>query len=128
MTRDEIDSAQALQQQLAELTQQYESLHRQADVVHGAFDAERRRAARYAAIMRIGRLISSSLSLHEIFQTAVEAICEQLDLAYIAAGIVDADDPAFLRLIAHCGIFARDVPPDYRHSINDGIVGEAARA
>jgi signal transduction histidine kinase len=127
MTRDATDSAQALQQQLAELTQQYESLHRRIDAVHGAFDAERRRAARYVAIVRIGRLISSSLSLHEIFQTAVEAIYEQLDFAYIAAGIVDADDPSFLRLIAHCGIFARDVPPDYRHSINDGIVGAAAR-
>ena len=127
MTRDATDSAQALQQQLAELTQQYESLHRSADAVHGAFDAERRRAARYAAIARIGRLISSSLSLDDIFQTAVEAICEQLNFAYIAAGIVDADDPSFLRLIAHCGIFARHVPPDYRHSITDGIVGAAAR-
>jgi signal transduction histidine kinase len=127
MTRDATDSTQALQQQLAELTQQYESLHRSVDAAHGAFDVERRRAARSAAIARIGRLISSSLSLHDIFQTAVEAIYEQLGFAYIAAGVVDSDDPSFLRLIAHCGIFARDVPPEYRHSINDGIVGEAAR-
>ncbi len=46
MTCDETDTAQALQQQLAELTQQYKSLHRSVDAVHGAFDTERRRGHR----------------------------------------------------------------------------------
>ena len=50
------------------------------------FEAERRRAARIEVINRIGRLIASSLSLEEIFQTAVAAIHEQLGFTYVGVG------------------------------------------
>lgn len=121
------EQVQALQQRFADLTKQYEMLSRYVASMQAAFENERRRAARNGAIARIGHLISSSLSLNEIFQTAVEAIYEHLDFAYIAAGLIDPEDPEYLRLIAQTGVFVRHIPSDYRHSIHVGIVGEAAR-
>ncbi len=90
------------------------------------FAAERQRTARIATINRIGRLITSSLSLDDIFQTAVEAIVGQLHFAYVAAGIVAPDAPNMLILLAQAGM-AAGVPIGYRQSIHEGIVGAAAR-
>lgn len=91
------------------------------------FEAEQRRAARIALINRIGRLITSSLGVSELFQTAVAVIRASFGFAYLAAGIVDPDDPEWLVLLAHDGIHADKVPPGYRQSIHAGIVGMAAR-
>jgi signal transduction histidine kinase len=91
------------------------------------FEAERSRTARIEVINRIGRLIASSLSLEAVFQTAVEAIYQQLRFTYVAAGLVDLDDPEMLVLLAHAGAETPDVRPGYRQSIHVGIVGEAAR-
>jgi signal transduction histidine kinase len=91
-------------------------------------EAERRRGRRIAIINRISRLITSTLSLNAIFQTAVEAICEQFSFAYVAAGVVDNDDPEMLVLLAHTGIFVDRVPTGYRQSIHAGIIGEVARS
>lgn len=91
------------------------------------FEAERRRVARITAITRISRLIASSLSLYEIFRTAVEAIREHLGFSYIAASIIDPDDPEVLVLLAQTGAYAGDVPDDYQQSIHHGLVGAAAR-
>jgi GAF domain-containing protein len=91
------------------------------------FEAERRRTARIEVINRIGRLITSSLSLEAIFQTAVVSIHEQLGFTYVAAGLVDPDDPAMLALLSQAGAETPDIPPGYRQSIEVGIVGEAAR-
>lgn len=91
------------------------------------FEAERRRASQLATINRIGRLINSSLSLKHVFQTAVEAVSGDLNFAYVAAGLVDPDDPTMLVLYAHTGAHVADVPEGYRQSIDVGIVGEAAR-
>jgi signal transduction histidine kinase len=90
------------------------------------FAAERQRTARISTINRIGRLITSSLSLDDIFQTAVEAIAAQLHFAHVAAGIVDPDDPDTLILLAQAGGLA-SMPAGYRHSIQAGLVGVAAR-
>jgi GAF domain-containing protein len=92
-----------------------------------SFEAERRRAARIEVINRIGRLIASSLSLEEIFQTAVASIHEQLGFTYVAAGLVDLGEPEMLALFSQAGSETPDVPPDYRQSIHVGIIGEAAR-
>ncbi|HWQ15368.1 MAG TPA: GAF domain-containing protein [Roseiflexaceae bacterium] len=90
------------------------------------FAAERRRAVRTAITGRIGSLIARSLSLHEIFATATEAICEQLGYAYVAAGIVDPDDPEQLVLFAQAGALSNAVPTGYRQSIHLGLLGAAA--
>jgi signal transduction histidine kinase len=92
------------------------------------FDAERRRTARMAAINRIGRLITSSLNLDDIFQTAVEAIAEQLHFAHVAIDVVDPDNPEMLLLLAQAGTTAARVPAGYRQSIGTGILGAAAHA
>ncbi|MBK9711301.1 MAG: GAF domain-containing protein [Kouleothrix sp.] len=92
------------------------------------FAAERRRTARIAAINRIGRLITSSLSLPEILQTAVEAIAGQLHLAHVAADLIDPANPEVLVLLAQAGAGAARVPIDYRQSIHAGIIGAAVRA
>lgn len=89
------------------------------------FEAERRRTVRITIINRIGRLISSSLSLAEVFTRAVDAICGELNYSYVAAGLVDPDDPELLILHAQAG--GARVPAGYRQSIHDGIVGAAAR-
>jgi len=89
------------------------------------FDAERRRTLRLSIINRIGRLISSSLSLNEVFTRAVDAICGELNYGYVAAGLFDPDDPEMLVLHAQAG--AVRVPEGYRQSIYEGIVGAAAR-
>lgn len=91
------------------------------------FEVERQRANRIATINRIGRLITSSLSLKQVFQTAVEAIHTNLHFSYVAAGLVDPDDPEMLVLYAHAGHHTGTVSEGYRQSMDVGIVGEAAR-
>jgi signal transduction histidine kinase len=93
-----------------------------------ASDAAKRRAVRLAIINRIGRLITSQLSLDEILQTAIEAICETLHVADLALLLVDPDNPELLVLRAKTGIFSAILPKDYRQSIHQGIIGAAARA
>ncbi|MCU0490457.1 MAG: GAF domain-containing sensor histidine kinase [Chloroflexaceae bacterium] len=90
-------------------------------------EAAQRQVVRSAIINRIGRQITSSLSLPVVFQNAVEALHQQLGLAYVAAGIVDPNDPDMLQLLAHAGLHVADVPADYRQPIHEGLVGEAAR-
>jgi signal transduction histidine kinase len=91
------------------------------------FDAERRRTARMATINRIGRLITSSLSLDDIVQTAAEAIANQLYFAHVAVDVVDPDNPEMLVLLTQAGAGVARVPAGYRQSIHAGILGAAAR-
>jgi signal transduction histidine kinase len=91
------------------------------------FAAEQRRSARIAVINQIGRLFAGSLDFGGLFQTAVEAIRENFGFAYLAAGIVDPDDPEMLVLLAHTGLHVDKVPAGYRQSIHEGVVGRAAR-
>ena len=86
-----------------------------------------RRAARTAIVNRISRQITTSLNLDTIFGAAVQAIHSQLDLAYVAAGIVAPDDPETLVLLTQAGRYTASVPADYRQSIHEGLVGAAAR-
>jgi GAF domain-containing protein len=101
--------------------------HHEPDALRQQLAAMTRRAARLATINRIGRLITSRLSLHAVFQTAVAAIHTDLQMDYVAAGLVDRDDPAMLVLYAQAGRHAAFVPDDYRQHIDVGLVGLAAR-
>ncbi|NOK60188.1 MAG: hypothetical protein GFH27_549281n419 [Chloroflexi bacterium AL-W] len=91
------------------------------------FEAEQQRVRRIATINRIGRLITSSLDFHQLFQKAVEAIHTDFGFAYVAAGIIDPNHPEMLALLAHKGIHEEKVAPGYRQSIHEGLVGAAAR-
>jgi len=93
-----------------------------------AFDAAKRRAVRIAIINRIGRLITSRLSLDEILQTAIETICGNLHFADLGLMLVDPANPEMLVLRAKTGIYSAMLPKDYRQCIHQGIIGAAARA
>jgi signal transduction histidine kinase len=90
------------------------------------FEAERHRSARIALINRIARLITSSLSFAELFQTAVETIRENFGFTYLSAGVIDPDDPETIVILAQAG-GAHLAPEGYRHSIHTGLIGVAAR-
>jgi signal transduction histidine kinase len=91
------------------------------------FTAEQQRAARIAAINRVGRLITNSLSLDEIIHTAVAAIREQLEYHNIALLLVDPDDPQTLVLRSYSGIYIEAIVGEYRQPINQGVIGIAAQ-
>ena len=69
-----------------------------------ASDAAKRRAVRIAIINRIGRLITSWLSLDEILQRAIETICGDLDFADLGLLLVDSVHPEMLVLCAKTGM------------------------
>ena len=91
------------------------------------FEAEQQRVRRMATINRIGGLLTSSLDFYQLFQKAVEAIHIDFGFAYVAAGIMEPNNPEMLTLLAHKGIHEENVPPGYRQSIHEGLVGTAAR-
>ena len=93
-----------------------------------ASDAAKRRAVRIAIINRIGRLITSWLSLDEILQTAIEAICGNLHFADLGLMLVDPANPEMLVLRAKTGIYSAMLPKDYRQSIHQGIISRSTCA
>jgi signal transduction histidine kinase len=93
-----------------------------------ASDAAKRRAVRIAIINRIGRLITSQLSLDEILQMAIETICGNLHFADLGLMLIDPVNPEMLVLRARTGIYSAMLPKDYRQSIYQGIIGAAARS
>jgi GAF domain-containing protein len=97
-------------------------------ILQHASDAAKRRAVRIAIINRIGRLITSQLSLDEILQTAIETICENLHFADFGLMLVEPENPEMLVLRAKTGIYSTILPRDYRQSIHQGIIGAAACA
>lgn len=92
------------------------------------FAAERRRAARQATLIRIGKLMAATLDLDELLQTAVSAIDEELSYSNTAVLLVDRDDPSLLMLTARSGVYADKVKGPYRQPIDEGIIGAAAQS
>lgn len=92
------------------------------------FDIEKRRAARQATLNRIGKLIAATLDLDDLLQTAVAAIDEELSYSNIAVLLVDSDNPNELVLTACSGVYAANITGPYRQSIDEGIIGAAARS
>jgi GAF domain-containing protein/anti-sigma regulatory factor (Ser/Thr protein kinase) len=89
------------------------------------FEAEKRRATRIAIINRVGRLITSSLNLDQLLQTAVEAIAEYLYYHNVALLLVDPTDPETLVLHARSGVYTTSAVKSYRQKIDQGIIGAA---
>ena len=92
------------------------------------FAAEKRRAARQRTLARIGEIISGTLELDELLQTAVTAIREHLHFTDAGFLLPDEDDPETLVLVARSGLYADLLPSTYRQSVHEGIIGVAARA
>jgi GAF domain-containing protein len=92
------------------------------------FEQEKRRALRTAIVSRIGQLITSSLSLNEILQTAVEAMTKQLGYSTVGIFLVsERDEAKRLVLRARSGYETTLVVGDYSQSLGQGVVGRAAR-
>jgi hypothetical protein len=77
-----------------------------------AADAARRRAVSIGIINRIGRLITSQLSLDEILQMAIETICENLHFADLGLILVVPENLELLVLRAKTGIYSSLLPKD----------------
>jgi signal transduction histidine kinase len=92
------------------------------------FEDERRRTVRTAVLNRIGRLITSSLSLDEVLRTAVTALAEHLSYPHIALMLVDPQDPEVLVPRMRAGVYRDEDLGEYRQSIHAGIAGAAARS
>lgn len=92
------------------------------------FAAEKRRAARQATLNRIGKLIAATLDLDDLLQTAVVAIDDELSYGNIAVLLVDRENPDELVLTARSGIYADNIKGPYRQSVDQGIIGAAARS
>jgi signal transduction histidine kinase/putative methionine-R-sulfoxide reductase with GAF domain len=65
--------------------------------------------------------------VEQILHTALAAINAHLHYANVALLLVDPEEPSLLVLRARSGIYAELAPPHYRQSINDGVIGAAAR-
>lgn len=92
------------------------------------FEAEKNRTARLATINYTSRLITSSLDLDQLLQTTVEAITHHLKYSNVAILLVDLDHPDTLVLRARGGAYAMPEIDGYRQSIDQGIIGAAARS
>lgn len=92
------------------------------------FEMERRRTARIATINRLGRLLTSDVSLEELLQMGVETIRADLGFADLGLMLIDPDDPETLIFGAHSRDYPVQMPKTYRQSIHTGIVGAAARS
>jgi GAF domain-containing protein/anti-sigma regulatory factor (Ser/Thr protein kinase) len=92
------------------------------------FAAEKRRAVRQQTLAHIGKIISGTLELDELLQTAVDAIREYLHYTNCGFLLTDPRDSETLVLVGRSGIYVEHLPVDYRQSINEGIIGAAARS
>ena len=92
------------------------------------FAAEQHRASRSAIVTRLGQLITSSLSINSVLQTAVESIHTHLHYPDVALFLRDEDDAETLVLRARSGVAHDTAAGEYRQSIHDGIVGAASRS
>lgn len=92
------------------------------------FANERQRTARSVILNKIARLVTRSLDVDAILQTALEAINTDLNYPSVAVLLVDDDDPDTLVLRVRSGDYARHVASEYRPHISHGVIGAAARA
>jgi signal transduction histidine kinase len=92
------------------------------------FEAEQQRSAREVILSRVGRLISSSLSLDAILQNTVHSITDELPAVTVGVLLVDPDDPEWLVLRASGGLHASQPVPVYSQRVSAGVIGAAAQS
>jgi len=90
------------------------------------FAAESRRSAQMALINQVARQITSTLDLSELLSRTAESIQKSFGYFHVALYLMDeARDLLVIR--AYAGGENDHVPPDYRQSVHDGMIGYAAR-
>jgi GAF domain-containing protein len=90
------------------------------------FEQEKRRSLRTAIVSRIGQLITSSLSLSEILQTATNAMTSQLGYSTVGIFLL-SENAKRLVLRARSGYDTTLVVGEYSQSLEQGVVGRVAR-
>jgi GAF domain-containing protein len=90
------------------------------------FEQEKRRSLRTAIVSRIGQLITSSLSLSEILQTATNAMTSQLGYSTVGIFLL-SENAKRLVLRARSGYDTTLVVGEYSQSLEQGVVGRVAK-
>lgn len=88
---------------------------------------ERQRGERLALIARVGQRITARLEPDELFSTVVTELHEGLGYEHVSLFILDPADPTWLVQRARASRWPRGEAEDYRQSIEEGILGVAAR-
>lgn len=92
------------------------------------YASAQRRNERIAIIEQISRQIGSMLNLDQILQAALGLLDAHLNYSNVVLLLLDPVDPETLVMRARRGIYTDFAPNEYRQSIHQGIIGEAARS
>jgi signal transduction histidine kinase len=100
-----------------------------AIAVHNArrYADERRRADRLAVVARVARLITGDLHLHDLLDSAAQAIHELLGYENVAIAQIDEADQETLVVRTFGGLYKQLIGGEYRFPIRQGLMGAAAR-
>ena len=92
------------------------------------YQLEQRRAEQLNLLARVGRIITSGLELEEMLQNAADAIHRLLGFENVAIPLLEEGEPPELVLRAVGGTYRSQLEkPQYRLSLDQGIMGAAAR-
>jgi signal transduction histidine kinase len=89
------------------------------------YEREQRRIERLALIARIGRIVTADLMLEDLLHRAGAAIHELLGYANVDIGLLSADDPNELVIIAVAGHFRELISHEVRVPVTRGLMGQA---
>ncbi len=91
------------------------------------FEYEQQRNERLTLIAHIGQLITSSPGSDSVFQTAITAIAHHFDFSFVAAALINPEDPQVFIPFADTRAAGTDLPASYLWSIQAGPASVAAR-
>lgn len=91
------------------------------------YQEEKRRTERIELIARVGQRIAARLDPHELFTTTIQELYTQLGYDHIAFFVVDPAAPTWLEQRAYASRWPAAGRIGYRQSIEQGIIGAAAR-
>jgi GAF domain-containing protein len=88
---------------------------------------ERRRTQRLELIARVGQRIAARLDPDELFTATIQELYTQLGYDHVAFFLLDQADPAWLEQRAFASHWSDGGRIGYRQSVEQGLVGAAAR-
>jgi signal transduction histidine kinase len=91
------------------------------------YSDQQRRAARFAMIARVARIIATDTDLDQLLQRAADAIHELLGFNSVDIPLIEPHDPGTLVIRIRGGEYKRRIHHVDRLPITEGIMGAAAR-
>jgi GAF domain-containing protein len=91
------------------------------------YEEEKRRTQRLELIARVSQRIVARLDPDELFATTIHELYTQLGYDHVAFFLLDENDPTWLEQRAYASRWPSAGRIGYRQSIDQGIVGTAAR-